>query len=670
MKNNTPVIVIVLVILLVLCCCCILAVSVSGLSLFTFAKEVNASGPVVEWDPFEPTPTVVIERPPVNEVELGTYALLHDTFVPINDPVDLVCRLEDKCNIPITMQPPAAPLLVGATSTFWVSNVNTNQQSQVDATLRYVSDHLYFWIQNNLRYVDIDEGELKALGDAFENHIYPTTRAFFGSEWSPGVDGDPHIYILYARGLGFSIAGYYAAIDEYHPLVQEYSNAHEMFLFNADNTNLGDEFTYGVLAHEFQHMIHWNVDRNENSWLNEGFSELSAFLNGYNPGGFDWYYANRPDLQLNDWPNDQTATGAHYGAGFLFTDYFLNRFGSEATQALVASQLNGLESVDEILSSMGFKDTLTGLPITADDLFMDWVIANFLQDSSVADGRYAYANYPDAPQTSATEIVSTCPASGMLRSVSQYGVDYIQITCPGDYMLSFNGSTVTHLLPADASSGSHAFWSNKGDESDMTLTRSFDFTSVSGPITLSFRTWYDIEVDYDYLYLEVSTDGSQWQIITTPSGTADDPSGNSYGWGYNGVTGGWIEEEIDLSQYAGQQIWLRFEYVTDAAVNGEGFLLDDVSIPAAGYFSDFETDDGGWQAEGFVRVTNTLPQTFRLALLTRTWDEVVVEMIPLTSDQVAEIPIHIDSDVRDVVLVVTGTTRFTRQLANYEIEIH
>ena len=95
MKNNTPLIVIVLIVLLVLCCCCILALSLGGLSLFTFAEEVNASGPVVEWDPFEPTPTIVVERPPVAEVELDTYALLHETIVPINDPVDLVCRHTD-----------------------------------------------------------------------------------------------------------------------------------------------------------------------------------------------------------------------------------------------------------------------------------------------------------------------------------------------------------------------------------------------------------------------------------------------------------------------------------------------------------------------------------------------------------------------------------------------
>lgn len=40
-------------------------------------------------------------------------------------------------------------------------------------------------------------------------------------------------------------------------------------------------------------------------------------------------------------------------------------------------------------------------------------------------------------------------------------------------------------------------------------------------------------------------------------------------------------------------------YVTDAAVNGEGFMLDDVTLEAAGYTSDFEADDGGWVAEGF-----------------------------------------------------------------------
>src|SRR3970282_1929966 len=101
----------------------------------------------------------------------------------------------------------------------------------------------------------------------------------------------------------------------------------------------------------------------------------------------------------------------------------------------------------------------------------------------------------------------------------------------------------------------------------------------------------------------------------------DDPSGNAYGWGYNGQSGGglqaeWINEKIDLSAYAGETVWLRFEYITDAAVNGEGLLLDDISVPVGGYFTDFESDDGGWEASGFVRITNTLPQTYAITLIT------------------------------------------------------
>jgi immune inhibitor A len=245
-------------------------------------------------------------------------------------------------------------------------------------------------------------------------------------------------------------------------------------------------------------------------------------------------------------------------------------------------------------------------------------------------------------------------------------VDTIAIECAGNYMLSFTGSTTTKLLPANPYSGAYAFWSNKGDESDMTLTREFDFTSISGPLELSYQTWYDIEKNWDYLYVETSEDGKTWQIVTTPSGTSENPSGNSYGWGYTGATNGWINESIDLSQYAGKKIFVRFEYITDGAVNGEGFLLDDVSVAAAGYSSDFETDDGGWTANGFARVQNVLPQTFRLALLLTSNSS--VKMIPLNADQSAQIPLSLKPGEK-AFLVVTGTTRITRELATYQFEI-
>ncbi len=663
-ENKSSTAAVVIGIIALVCCICVLAAGISGYAYSVFTKTTPLTGlPAFPLDGNTATPEPVLNRPPIDSVSVETLGILENTLVPPNDPRELACRLDGTCDIPEVIAVSAAPRSIGEKSNFWVSNLDTVSNTEVAATLQYATPHVYFWVQDG---VSFNDAEMKALVDAFESKIYPTDREFFGEEWSPGIDGDVHIYILYTRGLGSSIAGYFSASDSVHPLVHEYSNGHEMFLFNADNTALGDDFTYGVLAHEFQHMIHWKQDGNETSWLNEGSSELAAFLNGYTPGGFDLIYIGQPDLQLNDWPNNHNATGPHYGAGFLFMNYFLDRFGEDATKLLVKDPANGLDSVEDVLREISATDPQTGQPISADDFFMDWAVTNFVLDKSVGDGRYVYDNYPGAHRTSATETVSSCPQSPVIRSVHQYGVDYIAIECAGDHTLSFTGSTATGLLPENPYSGEYAFWSNKGDDSDMTLTREFDFSNVSGSIDLSFRTWYDIETDWDYVYVEVSENGKNWQILTTPSGSGTDPSGNSYGWGYTGVTNGWIEEKIDLSDFAGKKVFVRFEYLTDAAVNGEGFLLDDVKVDAAGYSSDFEADEGGWQAEGFVRVKNVLPQTFGLALI-KTSDSSVT-MIPLTEDQTAEIPISL-KDGEKAYLVVSGTTRFTRELGTYQFEI-
>lgn len=668
MNKSNATVGIVIGVILVLLCCCALILAAAGVAVYELSKQIpsNPNIPSLPFDPATPTPVIAVTRPPVEDVPLDTLETLKQTIVPENDPQELACRLKGVCNIPESVTPPNGPRQVGEQEEFWVSNVETNENFRVTATLRYVTPHAYFWAENGVK---VDEGDMKALVDTFENQIYPTNREFFGSEWTPGIDGDEHIYILYARGLGGNIAGYFSSADEIHPLAHKYSNAHEMFVFNADNSLLDDEYTYGVLAHEFQHMIHWYQDRNETSWINEGFSELAVFLNGYNVGGKDWLYSTDPDLQLNVWPGPSSPEfGVHYGSSFLFVTYFLDRFGEQATQLLVKDPENGLESLDNVLKQL--NSGKPGQPQTAEDFFMDWVLANYLLNDKVGDGRYTYTNYSRAPKTSPTERIYECPSGVLGRTVKQYGVDYIQVNCQGNFTLRFEGSTITGLLPEQPYSGKYAFWSNKGDESDMTLTREFDFTAVSAPIQFTFRTWYDLEEDYDYLYFEVSEDGQHWQILTTPSGRSeeDDPSGNAYGWGYNDKSNGWIEETIDLSSYAGKKIYIRFEYVTDAAVNGEGMLIDDVRVDAVNYFSDFETDDGGWSAEGFVRVQNALPQTFRLALV-KQGASTTVEMIPLNPDQTAEISLSIGGDVQSVTLVISGMTRFTNEVGSYTIEI-
>ena len=668
---SNPVVIIIAVVVVVLCCC-VLILGAGGVALFEYGKQVATSMPEIPgFDLDSPTPVTPAEvtRVPSDQISSDTLDTLRNTIVPVNDLRELACRFYGKCSIPETY--PSGPFQVGDSQTFWATNTDNNENFQVDATLEYLTDHAYFWVEEGVR---VDQGEVRALLDAFETEMYPTNREFFGSEWSPGVDEDPHIYILYTTGIGSGIAGYYSSNDEFHPDANEFSNAHEMFVFNADNTFLDDEFTYGVLAHEFQHMIHWKQDRNEMSWLNEGSSELAGFLNGYGGGGFDYAFIGDPDLQLTDWPNDPNATTPHYGASFMFMTYFLDRFGEEATKTLVNHAANGMDSVDQTLSEIDARHPFTGESLNTDDVFQDWVIANYLMDGSVEDGRFYYHNYPGAPQAYETETLA-CPQEQINRSVSQYGTDYIALGCdPGQYNLHFEGATATGLLPADAYSGKMSFWSNKGDESDMTLTREFDFTGVSGPIDMTYQTWYDLEADYDYAYVLASTDGQTWQILNTPSCTTEDPSGNSYGCGYNALSGGgssaqWIQELVDLSPYAGQKVQVRFEYVTDAAVNGEGLQVDDISVPALNYFTDFESDNGGWEPAGFARVENILPQTFRLTLIVKHDNgETTVTPVTLDSENVTDLPLDLQSGDQ-ATLVVSGTTRFTREPAVYSLEV-
>ncbi len=653
------------IVAILVCCACALIIG-AGFLIYRASQQIPSDistliPPIDFGNTATPQPTAEVERPSSDSISTETLNTLNESSVPENDPYELACRLQSVCNVPLTV--PAKKYKIGDKEKFWISNSDTAEHQQITATLMYETPHSYFWVEEG---TSVDKTDMKNLMDTFENKIYPTDREFFGSEANPGVDEDPHIYVIYATSIGHNIAGYFNSSDSFNPLVKEYSNAHETYVLGTSQ-DLGNDYTYATLAHEFVHMIQNASDRNDVSWMNEGFAEVGAFLNKYDVGGADWIYVQQPDMQLNTWVDNQSPDfSAHYGQSFLYLTYFLDRFGEEATKALTNNPENDLTSVDGTLASMNITDPQTGQVITADDVFMDWAAAMFLMDGSVGDGRYTYKNYPNAPQVTTSESVSNCPQS-LSGTVNQYGMDYYSIDCAGDYTLKFTGSTVVGLLPADANSGKYVFWSNRGDESDMTLTREFDFTGVSGPINMSFAMWHDLETDYDYTFLEASTDGQTWEIIKTPSGTDEDPSGNSYGWGWNGQTNGWQDETVDLSKFAGQKVQIRFEYITDAALNGEGFLLDDVKVDAINYTADFEADNGGWLGEGFVCVENVLPQTYRLSLIIK-GDTTTVTPITLTADQTAEIPLSL-KDGEEAILIVTGTTRFTRQPAAYQIEI-
>ena len=554
---------------------------------------------------------------------------------------------------------------MGEKHTFWVTNTEDGRQYQISAHLAYAGEHVYFWVEDELEYRWDD---VYAIAHTFDQEIFPQNRQLLGSERPPGIDHDAHIHILYTPHLASTTAGYYSSVDAQPARLHHLSNQHDMIFVNAKKADLTGDYTYGVLAHEFAHMIQWAEDVDEEVWLTEGFSELASFLNGYRLGTFVEEYAKKTDIPLTTWPGRDGNATPHYGASFLFVDYFLGRFGDQAVRDLVANPLNGMAGVDDVLDTMQALDPLTNHPLNTDDMFLDWAIANHVNRPGISKGIYVYPNMDSLPEMQPAEKIVVCPTSSLTRSVNQYAVDYVEILCRGRYGLEFEGTTQTPIFRENARSGRYVFWSGNGDLIETTLTRTFDLTQARPPLTLIYWTFYDIEKDNDFLYLLISNDeGRTWQTLVPQSGQKRHTALDGFDWGYSGRSnsGRWIQEKLDLSPYTGQSVALQFRYVTDGVFSGTGFVLDDISLPEIGYASDFELDDGGWETDGFVRIINALPQSFRLALV-RPGILPGIVRLPLQADNSLKIPLVVNDEA---MLVITATNPVTDIPAAYRFRI-
>ena len=605
-------------------------------------------------------PALVANPPPSTAYD--TLETLEETQIPQRDLVSLAQRLLKAGAIPLVVRETPYAYQLGAEELFWVSNVDTDEHFQITATLAYITPHLYVWVEKGAQ-VDLDA--LRTSADRFEGQTYPTNQRYFGSEWSPGVDGDVHLNILHATGLGNSVAGYYASSDEFSQLAHAYSNEREMFYANLDTITVGSDYYDGLLAHEFQHMIHWHSDRNEDLWLNEGFSKLASYLNGFDNGSSESHFMSQPDLQLNHFSYGDAESSAHYGASYLFTHYFLDRFGEEASRALVAHPANGPAGINAILGQLDE-------PLDFPTLFADWAAALYLDDPSLLDGRYGYRSIdPGRPALSAE--YSTFPVDLTRASVQQYASDYIRLVGTSPVTVIFSGTRQVPLVATPAHGGRYHWWSNRGDDADVTLTRAFDLSELE-TVTLDYWLWYDIEKDWDYAYLAVSTDGGKtWETVQTPHTTGDDPTGNNYGNGYTGMSGSgsspeWIHEQADLGAYAGQPVLIRFEYITDGAIHKAGLVLDDFSIPELGFQDGFEADDPAWEPAGFVRNDNVLPQEFAVQLI-ELGAKPRVRQLSLNEQGQARWHIPLDAETTEAVLIVSGITPVTLEAASYAYQV-
>ncbi len=608
-------------------------------------------------------PPLVLTPPPAEARVL--LAELTASQLPPRDLLALARRLGGAGDIPAAALAEAAPPAPGAVASFWYSDQDSGQRKQIQAHLRYQSDSLNLWFEEGVR---VDDETLAAAGRTLEEQVLPAVRRFFGPERRPGIDGDNRLHILHMPRLGGLATAYFIAGDGVTRMAYPYSNERELLYVSLDRARLGSEAYYSAVAHELQHLIQAGTDGNEMAWLEEGLAELASYVAGYPVPGEkrEQDYSEQPDVQLTTFSHDEARIRAHYGAAYLFAVYFHDRFGPEATRALVEEPADGLAGVSAVLADQG--QSLSGV-----DLFADWAVANYLVGIGRQYPPYVYETLRPPPPRLAADW-RRFPVAGV-EGVPQFGADYIRLQSAAPLTLVFTGTRQVALMDAPPRSG-RRYWSTvPADRSDLSLTGRFDLSGLS-QATLRFWTWYDIEAGFDYGYVAVSADdGASWTLLETEASTRANPQGNSYGPAYTGVSGGgespiWIAQTADLSAFAGRPVWLRFEAVSDDRLQGQGWALDDIAIPELNFLDDGESDAGVWQAAGFFRHSNQLPQHFLLQLILLAGDgQVSVTRLALDEAGRGRWLIPLGPSQREAVLVVSGVTPVTTQPAAYRYRI-
>lgn len=168
----------------------------------------------------------------------------------------------------------------------------------------------------------------------------------------------------------------------------------------------------------------------------------------------------------------------------------------------------------------------------------------------------------------------TLNAATAFELLEMTGFERIVYDVEGDYqdweLDGFSVSTTRYHSPT------HSFFSGRDDRLNNKVT-AVNGIKVQPEDTLKIWCWYEIETDWDYAYVEISTDGGSGFLSIPGNITTNyDPHGNNLGNGITGFSNGWVQGKFDLGDYLGEEIYLRLRYVTDAYVNEPGFYADDI----------------------------------------------------------------------------------------------
>ena len=286
--------------------------------------------------------------------------------------------------------------IVGERRRFFVDpSYDATGRESLDAILQVANTQVYFYIEEawwNSQKPE-DQSQIQTffinLATEFEQKIYPTITGTFGSEWSPGIDGQLPMTAL-VHLMKDDAGGYTNYGDEYPRVQVPNSNEREIIYLNVKATR--GPFLKSFLAHEFTHLITFNQkDKtkrvSEEVWLNEVRAEYAPTLMGYDANYEDSNlkqrvksFLEKQSNSLTEWENKTY----DYGTANLFAQYLVDQYGKEVLIDSLKSSKVGIASLNEALQKGAFQEDFS-------QVFTNWVITLFLNDCTYGV-RFCYHN--------------------------------------------------------------------------------------------------------------------------------------------------------------------------------------------------------------------------------------------------------------------------------------
>ena len=582
---------------------------------------------------FPPVPATVDGQPPPARAALD-YARLFTTTLPA---LDYLAAAHELGGAPVARPVATAPTYrVGDRQTFQTAD------GPREAELIYFDELAAYWVESGLAF---DRAALVSAAGRLRDRYYPLLSATFGQEARPGIDDDPRFHVLHVLGPPDAVElGYFSDEDAYPRALFVDSNEREMVYLNMSQLAVGEPLYDGTLVHEIQHLIQWNLDANEDTWLNEGLSQVAETLAGLDTVAPD-AYLEQPYVRLDGWSDAEPDVFAHYAGSYLYALYLWEQAGDAALRELARHPANGLASVRAVLA--GYRPDLT-----LEQFSGDWAAALYL-DGVSADPRYTIAHADALGPPFLSNRARQLPFE-TTAALDPFAIDYIDLDLSGPVVIAFAGDATAALIDAPPPTGDTFWFAPPANSSRAQLTAAVDLSGLSAA-RLDFAVWHDLEVGYDFAYLSASTDGGQTWAVLSPAR----PTAGTYSAAWGGASGGWQSESVRLDGYAGQSVLLRFDVVTDVEGLGRGFALSELTVAGA-------VVQPGWQPDGFVATGRLLPQRWEVRLIR---EGRTPEVIPVALDASNRGQLAVDLGPEGGALVIMPVTSFAATTADYWLRV-